>query len=622
MAILFRRFLRYLRPYRHLMAAAYAALVAHTAALVVIPLFVRWIVDRGIIAGDRTVLIRSVIALVGLAAARALFGFLHGRLAEVAAQRLAYDLRNEIFLRLGVVEISFIERMETGQILQRAIQDVERLRFVVSKALLRVMDAALLFAGTLAFMLAMNPVLGAASLIPVPFLAVQAFIFGRQQRPLATRLQQQLGVMTSALEQNLQGARLVKAFAQEQRETVRFQREVDRWFVISALNTKLKAIHTPLLSLIANLGLVVVVGIGGLMVVRGESLGLLVAFTTYLTQLFAPVRRVGAMLPLTVQGLASAERVAEILDAPVAIPETPNARPLPRGRGEVRFRRVGFAFGGEDQPEALTDIDLTIPAGSRLAVLGGTGSGKTTLISLLLRLHDPTRGAIEIDGIDLRGVTLASLRSQIGVVLQDTVLFAATIGENITFGRPDAATEEIEAAAEAAQIRSFIEGLPEGYDTWVGERGVTLSGGQKQRIAIARALLTDPRILILDDATSSVDARTEGRILSTLRRSAGGRTMIVIAQRASTCRDADAVVVLDEGRIAAHGAHEELLARSPLYGAIFASAGQAPPRPPAAVSGDGHSHDEHSGDGHSDDGRSDDGRLARAAAGATRPGSR
>ena len=602
MAILFRRFLRYLRPYRHLMAAAYAALVAHTAALIVIPLFVRWIVDRGIIAGDRTVLIRSVIALVGLAAARALFGFLHGRLAEVAAQRLAYDMRNELFLRLGVVEISFIERMETGQILQRAIQDVERLRFVVGKALLRVMDAALLFAGTLAFMLAMNPVLGAASLIPVPFLAVQAFIFGRQQRPLATRLQQQLGVMTSALEQNLQGARLVKAFAQEQRETVRFQREVDRWFVISALNTRLKAIHTPLLSLIANLGLVVVVGIGGLMVVRGESLGLLVAFTTYLTQLFAPVRRVGAMLPLTVQGLASAERVAEILDAPVAIPETPNARPLPRGRGEVRFRRVGFAFGGQDQPEALTDVDLTIPAGSRLAVLGGTGSGKTTLISLLLRLHDPTRGAIEIDGIDLRSVTLASLRSQIGVVLQDTVLFAATIGENIAFGRPDAAIEEIEEAAAAAQIRSFIEGLPEGYDTWVGERGVTLSGGQKQRIAIARALLTDPRILILDDATSSVDARTEGRILSTLRHSAGGRTMIVIAQRASTCKDADAVVVLEEGRIAAYGTHEELLVRSPLYGAIFTSAGQAPPRPPAAVSGDGH--------------------LARAAAGATRPGAR
>ena len=594
------------------MAAAYAALVAHTSALIVIPLFVRWIVDRGIIAGDRTVLIRSVIALVGLAAARALFGFLHGRLAEVAAQRLAYDMRNELFLRLGVVEISFIERMETGQILQRAIQDVERLRFVVGKALLRVMDAALLFAGTLAFMLAMNPVLGAASLIPVPFLAVQAFIFGRQQRPLATRLQQQLGVMTSALEQNLQGARLVKAFAQEQRETVRFQREVDRWFVISALNTRLKAIHTPLLSLIANLGLVVVVGIGGLMVVRGESLGLLVAFTTYLTQLFAPVRRVGAMLPLTVQGLASAERVAEILDAPVAIPETPNARPLPRGRGEVRFRRVGFAFGGQDQPEALTDVDLTIPAGSRLAVLGGTGSGKTTLISLLLRLHDPTRGAIEIDGIDLRSVTLASLRSQIGVVLQDTVLFAATIGENIAFGRPDAAIEEIEAAAAAAQIRSFIEGLPEGYDTWVGERGVTLSGGQKQRIAIARALLTDPRILILDDATSSVDARTEGRILSTLRHSAGGRTMIVIAQRASTCKDADAVVVLEEGRIAAYGTHEELLVRSPLYGAIFTSAGQAPPRPPAAVSGDGRSGDGHSGDGH----------LARAAAGATRPGAR
>ena len=571
------------------MAGAYAAMTAHTAALLVIPVFVRWIVDHGIIAGDRSVLIRSVIALVALAGARAVFGFLQGQLAEMAAQRLAYDLRNELFLRLGVVDIAFIERMETGQVLQRAIQDVERLRFVVSKALLRVLDAAVLFAGTLAFMVAMNPVLGAASLIPVPFLAIQAFIFGKQQRPLASRLQQQLGVMTSALEQNLQGARLVKAFAQEQRETVRFQRQVDRWFVISVLNTKLKAIHTPLLSLIANLGLVVVVGIGGLMVVRGESLGVLVAFTTYLTQLFSPVRRVGAMLPMMVQGLASAERVAEILDAPDAIPEAPDARPLPRGRGGVRFRDVSFSFGGEDGTDALSDIDLTIPAGSRLAVLGATGSGKTTLISLLLRLHDPTRGVIEIDDIDIRGVAMASLRAQIGVVLQDTVLFAATIGENIAFGRPDASPAEIEAAAEAAQIRTFIEGLPERYDTPVGERGVTLSGGQKQRIAIARALLTDPRILILDDATSSVDARTEGRILSALRDSAGARTMIVIAQRASTCKDADAVVVLEEGRIAAHGTHEELLAGSPLYAAIFASAGTAAP-PPAPTGGDGDGH--------------------------------
>lgn len=566
---LFARFLRYLRPYRHLMVAAYGFMVLHTSVLLVIPLFVRWIVDHGIIPGNREILIRSVILLSILAAARALFGFLHGRIAEVAAQRLTYDIRNEAFRKLGVMALSFIERMETGQILQRLIQDVERLRFVISKSLLRTTDAVLLFVGTLVFMMLMNPVLGLASLIPIPFLMVQAFVFGSKQRPLATKLQQRLGTMTSSLEQNLQGARLVKAFSQEQRETIRFQSEVDRWFAVSALNTRLKAIHIPLLSLIANLGLVIVIGVGGLMVIRGESIGLIIAFTTYLTQLFVPVRRIGSMLPLTIQGIASAERIAEIMDAPIATPEVANAKPLPRAHGAVQFRDISFSYDGEGSPEALHDINLNVAAGSKLAILGATGSGKTTLISLLLRLQDPTSGAIEIDGVNIREVTLASLRSQIGVVLQDTVLFAGTIGENIAFGRPEASVAQIVSAAETAQIHSFIEELPDGYETLVGERGATLSGGQKQRIAIARALLTDPSILILDDATSSVDARTEGRILSALRQSGHARTIFMVAHRASTCGDADAVLMLDEGRISGYGSHEELLNHSSLYRSIF-----------------------------------------------------
>lgn len=558
------------------MTAAYLSMLAHTIALLFIPVIVRWIVDHGIISGDRRILIRSAIVLAAVSAARGLFGFFQGRLAETAAQRLAYDIRNEIFQKLGVIQLAFIEKMETGQILQRAIQDIERVRFVVSKALLRVMDATLLFIGTLIFMLAMNPILGSVSLIPIPFLAFQTLLFAKQQKPLAAKLQHRLGTMTSVLEQNLQGTRLVKGFAQEPNQISRFQTEINRWFTVSARNTRLRAIHLPLLTLIANLGLVVVIGIGGLMVVHGESIGLLVAFTTYLTQLFLPVRRVGAMLPLSVQGIASAERVSEILDAPIAIKEDPAAKALPLAQGEIRFHEIDFSYGGTNHQLALNNINLTVAAGSQIAIIGPTGSGKTTLISLLLRLYDPDRGSVEIDGTNLQKVTLSSLRSQIGIVLQETVLFAATIGENIAFGRPDASIEEINTAAETAQIHSFIENLPQGYETPVGERGLTLSGGQKQRIAIARALLVNPRILIMDDATSSVDARTEGLILSALRKNSNIRTTFVIAHRPSICKEADAVLLIDEGKISAYGTHQDLLEQSLLYCDIFEHSSHPP----------------------------------------------
>ena len=551
------------------MLGAYGAMLLHTGVLVAIPQFVRGIVDRGIAAGDRQVLVTSIIALLTLSLARAVFAFFQNRLAENAAQRVATDLRTELFDRLGILASSYLERMETGQLIQRVVQDVERIRFMVGKIILRIVDGVVLSVGTLVLMVAMSPWLALLSLVPIPLLAWRAFAFGRRQRPLSTELQEQMGVMTSRVEQNLRGARQVRAFAQEEAEIARFDRDVGAWFTVSAANARLTAINVPLLDGLANLGMVVVIGIGGLLAIQGAvTLGVIIAFTTYLAQILGPIRRISQVIPAGVQALASAERVAEILDAHVEVQEVADAAPLPAIDGEVRFDRVTFAYPDSESAPALRDVDLTVTAGSTVALLGATGAGKSTVINLLLRLHDPTRGRVLIDGHDVRHVSLTSLRTQIGVVLQDSVLFAASLRDNICFGRPDATDADVEAAARAAQIHDFICDLPDGYDTEVGERGVTVSGGQKQRLAIARALLIDPRILVLDDATSSVDAETEELIQRSLQRLLPGRTAFVIAQRLSTFRSADRILVFDDGQIVADGHHDDLVASSPLYRAI------------------------------------------------------
>ena len=343
--------------------------------------------------------------------------------------------------------------------------------------------------------------------------------------------------------------------------------------------------NSPLLDLIANFGLVLVIGAGGVFTINGSlTIGELVAFTTYLTQLFAPIRRVGMVIPMLAMAAASGERIAAVLDAPDGVRERPDARPLPPIRGAVTMTGVSYRYAGNDVAAAapagagdtqdgdggwaLREVDLEVPAGTTVALLGATGAGKTTLAGLVLRLYDPDAGRVTIDGHDLRQVTVASLRSQVGVVMQDPVLFAASIRDNVSFGRPAATDEEVYEAARAACIHDFVSGLEEGYDTMVGERGVTLSGGQRQRIAIARAILVDPRILILDDATSSVDAHTEELIHQALSRLLAGRTSYVIAQRLSTLELADVVVVMDEGRITARGGHAELMETSPTYRAI------------------------------------------------------
>jgi ATP-binding cassette subfamily B protein len=402
----------------------------------------------------------------------------------------------------------------------------------------------------------------------MPLLVYRALYFGRRFRPLSLQVQKQLAVLTTAVEQNLRGSRVVKAFSQEQAEIERFDGENVRWFHMSARAAQMQAVNVPLLFLIANIGMVVIIWYGGRQVIRGElTLGVLIAFTTYLGQLIEPVRRLGMIIPAVAIAGAASERIFEILDTIPEVKDEPGAQPLPILQGCVRFERVSFSYG---QRQVLKEVDFEVEPGQVVALLGPTGSGKSTIISLIPRFYDPTFGCIRLDGYDIRKATLQSLRSQIGIVLQEATLFAATIRENIAFGCAGAASDEqIIAAAKAAQAHDFILKMPQGYDTKVGERGVTLSGGQKQRLAIARALLLDPRLLILDDATASVDTETEQLIQLALENLIRGRTTFVIAHRLSTVRRADLILVLEAGRIAARGTHSSLLSSSKLYAEIY-----------------------------------------------------
>lgn len=558
----------YLRPYWRLTAGAYATMLVINGMNMVIPQFVRQIVDRGIRDGDTAIMGWSVLGLLGIAVLKGGLTFLQGKWTEVSSQGVAYDLRNAIQEKLMGLSFSYHDRVETGQLLSRALQDVERIRFLTGRATFRVIDGVVLLAGTAAVLLWMNPALALLVIATLPFMANRALHFGRRFRPLSIKIQEQLGVMTTRVEQNLRGMRVVKSFNQEEAEIERFNAENRRWFDLSAWVARLQAINMPLLDLIANIGVVLILWYGGTLVMRGQlTLGELVAFTTYLGQLVRPVRLFGMVTPAIIMASASAERIFEILDAVPDVKDAAGAVPLPPLKGHVCFEDVSFAYAGRHT--VVEEISFEALPGQVIALLGATGSGKSTITNLILRFYDPSHGRILVDDHDTRQVTLASLRSQIGIVLQETTLFAATIRENIAFGRPEATEAEIINAARLAQAHAFIVHMPDGYDSRVGERGVTLSGGQKQRLAIARALLTDPRILILDDATASVDTETERLIQIALDNLMHDRTTFVIAHRLSTMRRADLILVLEGGRIVARGTHQTLLQSSPLYASIY-----------------------------------------------------
>ena len=564
--LLFRVY-AYLKPYWKLTAGAYLSLLGILGLSASIPQFIRWIIDTGSEKNKPEVLTWSVLSLLALTLVKGVLNYFQGILSETASQNVAYDLRNVIQKKLTQLSFSFHDTSETGELLSRAIQDVERLRFLTGRATIRLLDGVLLILVTIVILLVMNLKLGLLVVISVPILAHRAFYFGSRFRPLSLMVQKQVARLTTAVEQNLRGSRVVKAYAQEPAEIERFEEENQYWFELTATSAKLQAVNMPLLFLISNIGTVIIVLFGGYLVIQEQlTFGVLLAFITYLGQLVEPVRRLGIIIPAMAIAGSSAERIFDILDTVPDVNDQPNAEPMSIINGGVRFEKVSFSYGKQT---VLNEVDFEVHPGQIVALLGATGSGKSTIISLIPRFYDPTKGRILIDGFDIRDTTLQSLRSQIGIVLQETTLFAASIRENIAFGQTNAKEEDIVVAAKAAQAYEFIERSPNGLGTYVGERGITLSGGQKQRIAIARVLLMNPRILILDDATSSVDTETEHLIQMAFENLVRGRTTFVIAHRLSTVRNADLILVLDHGKIVARGTHESLLTTSNQYIEIY-----------------------------------------------------
>lgn len=557
------RALGYLRPQARLTAAAYAATLGVIALNLAVPQFIRWIIDVGILGGQSNVVGWAVLGLVALNLAKGFLVYGQGRWSEVVSQHVAYTLRNDLQRQITVLSFAFHNQAETGELLSRAMQDVERIRFLTGRATLRLLESVFLFGGTLILLLWMNPTLALVALAIVPVLGVVALRFGRLFRPLSLATQRQLAVLTTRVEQNLRGSRVVRAFAEEPGEIERFRHDNERWFNLSWSSARLEAINLPLMLFIANIGTVAILWLGGQQVIGGTlTIGELVAFTTYLAQFVNPMRQLGMVIPAITMASSAAERIFEILDTTSAIRDAPDAQPLECVEGHLRFENVSFSYAHRP---VLKDIEFEARPGQVIALFGPTGSGKSSIVNLIPRFYDPTRGRITLDGHDLRTVTLNSLRSQIGTVLQETTLFAGTVRENISFGRPGASEAEIIVAAQGAQAHDFIERMSQGYDTRVGERGVTLSGGQRQRLAIARTLLLDPRILILDDATASVDTETERLIGLALERVMQGRTTFIIAHRLSTIQRADLILVLDRGQIRARGDHATLLKDSRFY---------------------------------------------------------
>ncbi|MCA9938147.1 MAG: ABC transporter ATP-binding protein [Anaerolineales bacterium] len=603
-----KRAIQYLKGYRTQAILPYLFLIVATVAQLAVPRLLRNMIDavtRGIIAqnvvprldqipasllpqildtlnttkeqllydfnnAERLIITACIIVFI-FAVVRAIFSFLQVFTAERNSQSVAFDLRNELFTKIQQLSFSYHDQMQTGQLMIRATDDVEKVRTFIGQGLLFAVQAVLILVGTLAILFTTNARLTLVVLPVLPLAMILFMVFGGISQPLFLEVQRRLSSLNTILQENLAGIKVVKAFAREKQEQTTFRSAAERLMQQQITVSKVFMFLFPAIFLVANLGQAATLYFGGKqMIALTLTLGEWQEFSLYLVYLFLPLGQLGLIITQLSQATASANRIFEILDAQSDVTNKPDAETLPSVTGQVTFEDVTFRYFSSGEP-VLKNVSFTARPGQTVALLGATGSGKTTIINLLPRFYDPSEGRILIDGHDLRDVTLDSLRSQIGIVLQETNLFSGTIRDNIAFGRSDASLDEVMDAAKAAAAHDFIMLFPDGYDTPVGERGTTLSGGQKQRIAIARALLLNPHILILDDSTSSVDLATEYLIQQSLDRLMEGRTSFVIAQRISTVINADLILVLEKGAIVASGNHEKLLEESPIYAEIYNS---------------------------------------------------
>lgn len=559
----------YLRPYRKQIILALGSLLLITAISLAIPAIIRQVIDVGLLQGETRFLVISAMIVLGIGGARAGLVYLQRYLSEWIAANIGYDLRNRLYDHIQHLSFSYHDRAQTGQLISRTIEDVRSIERFTGYGLVELLQLTFLFIGIVALLFIDNPRLAIISLLPMIPLVLMTTNFGQKIADFFFAVDNALGELSARLQENVTGVQVVRAFAREAYEIDRFDesnRELyeARVTVISEWSKIMPTSH-----LLVTLGTILILWFGGQMVLRGEmTIGAVVAFNSYMLMLASPARQLVWLVNLAGEAIAGVRRTYEILDHEPRIKSPPNAIILPRITGRVEFRDVCFQYQGE-KSHALTDINLSVDPNQVIALIGPTGSGKTSLVNLIPRFYDTSQGSVYVDDYDVRTVDLVSLRKQIGIVLQTSLLFSTSIRENIAYGRPEAAEEEVIAAAKAAQAHDFISSFAQGYDTIVGERGVTLSGGQRQRVAIARALLMDPRILILDDSTSSVDTQTERLIQQALERLMEDRTTFVIAHRLSTVRRADLILVMDRGRIVEHGVHAELLAQEGLYREIY-----------------------------------------------------
>ncbi|MFN3652803.1 MAG: ABC transporter ATP-binding protein [Armatimonadota bacterium] len=561
------RILRYLRPYRGMVILGLVCMLFATPLSLLHPWVWKYIVDEVVTRRRPDLLAPALAVMVTAHGMGAILGAIRNNLLEKAGQLFVQDLRNEVYRKLQGQSLQYLQEHRTGDLVSRAIGDVDVLQQVVINGTESILSNAYSFLIVIVSLLILSPLLGSLTILPILVVAVCVRIFNTRVKRLYRSARDRLGDVSARLQENLSGIMVVKAFAKEENEAERFRRTTEQYREEQFRAVNLRTRFFPLSQFVGFISNVIAIGFGALLVLEGRfTVGGLVAYRGYWWQLYSPISSLAQINDLIQRGVAAGGRVFEILDQEVTIQDAPDARALTQVRGRVTLENVHFSY--KDRP-VLRGIDLDVRPGEAVALVGTSGAGKSTLVNLIPRFWDPQEGSVRVDGVDVREVTGASLRRHVAMVLQETFLFSGTVLENVRYARPDATLEEARAAAAAANALSFIEGLPNGWETEIGERGVKLSGGQRQRISIARAFLADPEILILDEATSAVEPESEWIIQQALERLMQNRTTLIISHRLSIVRGADRIVVLDQGRVAEEGRHEELLARGGLYAEMY-----------------------------------------------------